>query len=220
MLNKQQRQQWNRMVKKLCRKIAKEFGFVLYRSSFLAKVENDIAQIICFDFPPMGMRLHIAVQPLYAPAPDLQIGFGYDIKKENWQTVGKWGSVPERMEDDIAELYSIITQTVFPLFLSLNTPSKIVDFFQSGRSKIFFPFPPGIRYPYWAFSLMREGEYDAAVPLLNLLIDDFKLYSFPSIKKEISDVVEIIDLIHARNYAEIDTMLEENVTALRMQCGI
>lgn len=216
-----QRQQWNRRVKRLCREIAKESGFVLYKASFLVKVENDIAQIICFDFPPMGMRLHIAVQPLYVRASTgLHISFGCDIKKEDFQTVGKWGSVPERMEEDIAELYSIINQRVLPLFSSINSPSKLVEFFQSGNSSIFFPFPPVIKYTYLAFSLMREGKYDAAVPTLNMLIDDLSLYSFSSTNKDISDAYEMIELIYTKRYAEIDSMLDQNVATLREKCGI
>lgn len=219
-MDKQQRQQWNRMVKKLCREIAKEFGFSMYKSTFLVKVENDIAQIICFDFPPMGMRLHICVQPLYVESSCLHIGFGCDIKKKDWQTVGKWGSVPDRMEEDISELYSTIVQTVFPLFSSLNSPSKLAQFIPSDKSKIFFPFPPAIRYPYLAFSLMRTGAYEAALPALKMYINDCSQYSFPSVQEDIADTQKIIELIHARKYDEIDTMLDQNVATLRARCGI
>ena len=219
-MDKQQRQKWNRMVKKLCREIAKEFGFVLYKSSFLVKVENDIAQIICFDFPPTGMRLHICVQPLYVESSRLHIGFGCDIKKKDWQTVGEWGSVPDRMEEDISELYSTIVQTAFPLFSSLNSPSKLAQFIPSDESKIFFPFPPAIRYPYLAFSLMRMGAYEAALPALNMYIENRSQYSFPSAQEDIADTQKIIELIHARKYDEIDTMLDHNVATLRARCGI
>lgn len=139
---------------------------------------------------------------------------------KDWQTVGKWGSVPDRMEEDISELYSTIVQTVFPLFSSLNSPSKLAQFIPSDESKIFFPFPPAIRYPYLAFSLMRTGAYEAALPALNMYIENRSQYSFPSAQEDIADTQKIIELIQARKYDGIDAMLDQNVATLRARCGI
>lgn len=213
---------WKNAVERLSKRLAAQYGFTLYRPTCLVKIEQDIALTICFDFPPSGMKFHIAAQPLYAPEPELHLTFGRELRWAEFDRMGPWGTEPDRFGPDIAELEALVEAEALPFFQKVSPPRRLIRFLKSARSRDtrYILCPPVIRYTYLAYSYLRVKRYFSASRPLRSLLDELSAYTDPSSQQRYGRAAGLLRLIEGRRFLEIDQLLDGYAADLHTQCKL
>lgn len=210
---------WKSAVERLSKRLAAQYGFTLYRPTCLVKMEQDIALTICFDFPPSGMKFHIAAQPLYTPEPELHLTFGRELRWAELGRTGPWGMKPGRLDPDLAELEGLVETEALPFFQKVSSPRRLIRFLKSARSRDtrYILCPPVIRYTYLAYSYLRVKRYLLAPRPLRSLLDELSAYTDPSSQQRCGRAANLLRLIEARRFGEIDQLLDGYSADFRTQ---
>ncbi|MDY3282794.1 hypothetical protein [Dysosmobacter sp.] len=210
---------FKRRIQQLSKKIASDYGFTLYKRTFLIKEESDIVCMIVFDFPPTAMQVHVAVQPLYIPSERLHITVGYHIQRPGLAQKGYWGSDPEYYDCDINEIAETIRNEALPFFQTVSTPLKLIDCLQNDSSKR-IRVAPVVSKLHVAYSLLMTRQYDAALPCFNAVRNDLSQYTIESANKQLAATEKIISMIEKKDYDGISVFLQQTITDVKTVCGL
>lgn len=218
----QNNKEWKKAIRKLSKQISVNHSFILYEPTFLLKPVCDIALIICFDFPPTAMKLHMAAQPLYLPDKNPHLTFGRELVRTNVKANGYWGKNFEKQEEEIKELEILVEKEILPFFDKISSPQKLVDFLESDESYDLriVRCPPAIRFSYLAYSYLRLCNFTAAKHSFEDLIDELSMYTDSSSKKSANTANAFIQLINEGKTSTIDTILNDNILSFYDACGL
>ncbi len=216
---------YNKALTKIVLNQLKEFGFKKFKTSHIARIENnEILQLINFQKSKYGddsFTVNISVRPLYIKQEDIILEPGgrlgeFETGKDTW-----WRTDTEKeTNESFQEITKIIIDKVLPWFDKNNSSQKIIEYQQSLTAKksiLKFNRKKKSHTPIWkpddfGFVALKQGEYYLAKQNFETTINQLKdKQDISWCRKKTNDFRNIIELIDKDNLDDISTLLQTNM---------